>query len=99
MNKQTTEVFYFFTGDPEAAFAAEEMLMSGKPPSIVAEWLEEYVTQLSVLDLLRVYKEMLVPATVATDWVQLANQLMIERFDHCGYEAICADFEVINEGN
>jgi len=99
MNKQTIEAYHFFTGDPEAAFAAEAMLMSGKPPSIVAGWLEEYVLQLGVLDLLRIYKEMLVPATQATDWVNLANRLMVERFDHCGYEAIAADFEVINEGN
>jgi hypothetical protein len=99
MNKQTIEAYHFFTGDPEAAFMAEKMILSGKPPSIIGEWLEEYVTQLSVLDLIRIYKELLVPATEATDWTGLANRLMVERFDACGYEAIAADFEVIDESN
>ena len=93
MNKSTTETYEFFSGDPEAVAAVDEMVASGKPSSVVANWLEEYVLQLSILDLLRVYKQLLVPATQATNWEEVANMLLCDRLDACGSEVSIPEWD------
>lgn len=93
MNKPTKETYEFFSGDIDAVKAVEDMIATGKPSSVIASWLEEYVLQLSVLDLLRIYKELLVPATIATDWNEVANLLICDKLDACGSEVSIPEWD------
>jgi hypothetical protein len=87
-NKPTNKAYEFFAGDPQAAKAVEEMIASGKPTCIVAQWLKEYMDQLSIRDHIRIYNELMVPVVEATNWDEVANLLLCDAYNitGCGSE-------------
>lgn len=95
MNKPTEKAYLFFAGDPQARLAVQDMLESGKPASIIAEWLEEYMRQLNAFELLKVYHEFLVPAIEATHWEDVANILVNDALDidPCGSATCTPEWE------
>lgn len=76
MNKPTEYAYDFFSKDKEAQRAVKEMVETGKPISVIAEWLEEYISQLDNQTKYDIYKTSMVPVEEATHWSNLANYLM-----------------------
>lgn len=76
MNKPTELAYDFFSKDKEAQAAVKEMIASGKPCSVIAEWLEEYVSQIDTRTKVSIYKALMVPVEEATHWSDLAGYLM-----------------------
>ena len=90
MNRPTEKAYLFFSGDPQAAKAVAEMIDTGKPAAIIAEWLKEYMSQLDVIDHIRIYNELMTPVIEATAWDEVANVLLNDAYniEPCG-SAVC----------
>ena len=76
MNKSTEAVYDFFSKDTEAYKAVKEMVESGKPTAVIANWLEEYISQLDTRTKVKIYKALMVSVEEATHWTNLANYLI-----------------------
>ena len=78
MNKITEKALDFFYHDEDAAKALNEMLESGKPCSVIANQLEEYMNQLNRFELMGIYHQLQVHVIEATDWNELANRVLCD---------------------
>jgi hypothetical protein len=80
MNKYTLKAYDFFVRDEEAADAIKELVDSGKPSSVIAEHLEDYVSQLDLFLLMAIYHELKCTVVDATDWQDVAHLLLCDRY-------------------
>lgn len=76
MNKPTESAYEFFSRDTEAQEAVKQMIESGKPSAVIADWLEEYMNQVDTRTKIKIYKALMVPVEEATHWTNLANYLI-----------------------
>jgi hypothetical protein len=77
-SKVTEKAMEFFSHDDEAQKMLNELLESGKPASVIAEALQEYMNQLNRFELMGVYHQLQVHVVEATDWDEVANRALCD---------------------
>lgn len=77
-NDPTQKAIEFFYRDDEAQKMLNELLESGKPATVIAEALHEYMNQLNRFELMAIYQQLMVHVIEATDWDEVANHALCD---------------------
>lgn len=78
MTSDTERAINFFYRDDDANKLLNELLESGKPCSVIADSLQEYMNQLNRFELMAVYHRLMVDVVEATDWNEIANHVLCD---------------------